>query len=194
MIILVTNMLIWEAQLQRQRSHTRVWRGNARMSLLVRQAASCHVFFFFFSWLAPMRLRLGPIRVESGQLKPYWAKQLKWPIQAKIQKKKKKVQNTPFELNNKPYFSSLHPNNNFSSLSLRHSSLTLSVLFASLSLLSISSVAVRHSATQSLRSNFSSLSRILNLVIDIKLSILVWFVICDLWFVNLWFVNLSFQS
>ena len=90
MIILVTNMLIWEAQLQRQRSHTRVWRGNARMSLLVRQAASCHVFFFFFSWLAPMRLRLGPIRVESGQLKPYWAKQLKWPIQAKIQKKKKK--------------------------------------------------------------------------------------------------------
>ena len=62
-----------------------------------------------------MRLRLVPIRVESGQLGPYRAKLLKWPIQAKIQKKKKKkkkkeVQNTPFELNNKPYFSSLHPN------------------------------------------------------------------------------------
>ena len=46
--------------------------------------------FFFFSWLAPTRLRLGPIRVESGQLGPYRAKQLKWPIQAKIQNSKKK--------------------------------------------------------------------------------------------------------
>ena len=79
----------------------------------VAACASGHILprvSFFFSGLTPMQLRLGLIHVELGQLGPYRAKPLKWPIQAKIQKKKKKVQNTPFELNNKPYFSSLHPN------------------------------------------------------------------------------------
>ena len=60
----------------------------------VRDTAACasgrvmpHGFFLFFSRLAPMRLRLGLIRTESGQLRPY---RLKPPIQAKIQKKKKR--------------------------------------------------------------------------------------------------------
>ena len=143
----------------------------------VAACASGHILprvSFFFSGLTPMQLRLGLIRVESGQLGPYRAKPLKWPIQAKIQKKKKKRCKTHrLNLITNPTSAHFIQTPNFSSLSLRHSSLTLSVLFASLSLLSISSVAVRHSATQSLHSNFSSLSRILNLVIDIKLSILV---------------------
>ena len=64
----------------------------------VRDTAACasgrvmpHGFFFFFSRLAPMRLRLGLIRTESGQLRPY---RLKPPIQAKIQKKKKGAKHT----------------------------------------------------------------------------------------------------
>ena len=40
--------------------------------------------FFFFSRLAPTLLRLGPIRVESGRLGPYWAKR---PIQAMAEAK-----------------------------------------------------------------------------------------------------------
>ena len=73
----------------------------ARMSGCVPlRHVNCHVVFFFFSQLMPKRLRLGLIRTKSGWLEPYRPKQL---IQAEIQKKKK-VRNTPFEPNIKPYF------------------------------------------------------------------------------------------
>ena len=112
--------------------HSRPMRRNAwGTPLPARPAVSCLMgffFFFFFSRLAPMRLRLGLIRTESGQLRPY---RLKPPIQAKIQKIKK-VQNTPFELNIKPYFSSLHTNTpNFSSLPLSYSITHLSLSLCS---------------------------------------------------------------
>ena len=54
-----------------------------------------------FSRLAPTWLRLGPICVESGQLRP---------IQAEIQKKKKKVQNAPFDLYLNPTSAQFHTN------------------------------------------------------------------------------------
>ena len=44
--------------------------------------ATC--LFFFFSRLAPTLLRLGPIRAESGRLRPYRAKR---PIQAMAEAK-----------------------------------------------------------------------------------------------------------
>ena len=105
--------------------------------------------------------------------------------------KKKEVQNAPFELNIKPSFSSLHTNTPNSALYL---SLSPSLTHLSLSLCSLplSLLTVRHSASAesvtwptSVHSLFSSLSRILNSGNDIKLSILVWSLICDLWFVNL---------
>ena len=50
-----------------------------------RRAASCHVFFFFHDSrrLALTRLRLRPNRADLRQLGPYWAKPVKWLIQAK---------------------------------------------------------------------------------------------------------------
>ena len=54
-----------------------------------------------FSQLAPMRLRLGPIRTESGQLEPYWPKSVvsaEMDNSGRNSKKKKKVQNAPFDL------------------------------------------------------------------------------------------------
>ena len=49
-------------------SHPRPMRRDARGMLLpVHQAASCHVGFFF-SRLASTRLRLRPIRAESGRV------------------------------------------------------------------------------------------------------------------------------
>ena len=121
----------------------------------------------------------------------YWPKPPKRLIQAEIQKKKKKVQNAPFELNIKPSFSSLHTNTPNSALCLSLSS-SLTRLSLSLCSLPLSLLVVRHSASAesvtwltSVHSFFSSLSCILNSGNDIKLSILVWSLICDLWFVNL---------
>ena len=77
-------------------------------------------------------------------------------FKSKFKKKKKKVQNASFELNNKPYFSLLHPNTKV------QLSLTPSLVFHSLyalaslplSLLSVSPVAVRHSTRQPLSHSF----------------------------------------
>ena len=155
-------------------------------------------FSLFFSRFVLTRLWLGLICVELGRIG--WNG---W-FRPKF-KKKKKVQYTPFELNIKPYFSPLHTNTKLQlstspHTSVSHSSLC-SVCSLPLCLCLVSPVAMRHSATRhslslltSIHSFFSSLSRILNLGIDIKLSILVWSLIFDLWLVNMWFVNLSFQS
>ena len=103
----------------------------ARMSGCVPlRHVNCHVVFFFFSQLMPKRLRLGLIRTKSGWLEPYRPKQL---IQAEIQKKKRCETHRLSQILN-PTFSSLHtntPNKLSASLSLRHSSLTLSVLSTS---------------------------------------------------------------
>ena len=71
-------------------------------------------------------------------------------------------------------------------LSLSHSVTRLSLSLCSLPL---SLLVVRHSTSAesitwltSIHSFFNSLSCILNLGIEIKLSILVWSLICDLWF------------
>ena len=58
-------------------------------------------FLVSFSRLAPMRLQLWPIRSESGQLGPYRPESA---VSSRNSKKKKKVQNAPFEPNIKPYF------------------------------------------------------------------------------------------
>ena len=42
----------------------------------------CHVVSFFFRRLAPMRLRLGPIRADLRRLGPYRPKSAKWLVQA----------------------------------------------------------------------------------------------------------------
>ena len=42
----------------------------------------CHVVSFFFCRLAPMRLRLGPIRADLRRLGPYRPKSAKWLVQA----------------------------------------------------------------------------------------------------------------
>ena len=139
--------------------------------LRVRPCHASWVFFFlfYFSRLAPMRLRLGLIRTESGQLRPY---RLKPPIQAKIQKKKK-VQNTPFELNIKPYFSSLHTNTpNFSSLPLSHSVTRLSLSVCSLPL---SLLAMRHSASAELVTWLTSyFSYYLLLLLNLVYVCIIW--------------------
>ena len=185
---------LWSTDAAPEVPHSRPSRrGEATLEgrRCLRVRPHCATWFsLFFSHFAPTRLWLGLICVESGR---------------KIQKKKKKVQNTPFELNIKPYFSPLHTNTKLQlstspHTSVSHSSLC-SVCSLPLCLCLVSPVAMRHSATRhslslltSIHSFFSSLSRILNSGIIIKLSILVWSLICDLWFVNLWFLNLGFQS
>ena len=112
-------------------------RGDAwGMPLPARLAESCRVVpcgFQFF--LADSRrqastwLQLGLIRVESGRLEPYRPKPPKRLIQAKIQKKKKKkVQNTPFELITIPYFSPLHINTKLKLSTSPHTSVSHSSL------------------------------------------------------------------
>ena len=85
-------VLSYEARTWHQRCRTRVRRGDA-LGTPRRATWIPHAF----SRLAPTWLRLGPICVESGQLRP---------IQAEIQKKKekKKVQNAPFDLYLNPTF------------------------------------------------------------------------------------------
>ena len=161
-------------------------RGDARGTPLPTcSAVSCHVAFVFF--------KLTRTDAASTQADLRWIElyRPKPSIQVEIQKKKKKVQNAPFEQNIKPSFSSLHTNTPNSalclSLSLSLTRLSLSLCFLPLSLLAVRQSASAESITwlTSVHSFFSSLSRILNLGNDIKLSILVWSLICDLWFVNL---------
>ena len=99
----------WEVQFQSMKHGRRLMRRDAATRegrccphVRLRPTATCQLSrgFFFFSQLMPKRLRLGLIRTKSGWLEPYRPKQL---IQAEIQKKKK-VRNTPFEPNIKPYF------------------------------------------------------------------------------------------
>ena len=145
--------------------------------LLARPAASCHVDSM---WFSPTRSDAASTRADSPGIRPTQAwiglNQSKRPIQAEIQKKK--GAECTIWLISKPYFSPVsHKRQNISS-SPHISSLTslVSVLSASLPICFVSLVAVRHSATQfaaSIHSFFSSLSRILNSGIIIKLSILV---------------------
>ena len=171
------------------------WRDKATLEgrRCLRVRPRCATWFsLFFSRFAPTRLWLGLICVESGRIG--WNG---W-FRPKF-KKKKKVQYTPFELNIKPYFSPLQLSIS-AHTSVSHSSLC-SVCSLPLCLCLVSPVAMRHSATRhslslltSIHSFFSSLSRILNSGIIIKLSILVWSLIFDLWICDLWILvfNLSF--
>ena len=143
--------------------------ARARDSAAMRRAASCHVVFFF---LANLR-RLAPTQADSRLIRPTQAEMVD---SSRNSKKNKKVQNGLFELNIKPYFSSLHTHTpNFSSLTL---SLSITRLSLSLCSLPLSLLAVKHSTSAesvtwltSVHSFFSSFSCILNSGIDIKLSI-----------------------
>ena len=93
-----------------------------------RPAASCHMAFVFFK----------PTRADAALTRAVSAETAETADSGRNSRKKKKVQNAPFELNIKPSFSSLHTTHTkFSSLpltlSVTHSSLTLSMLFASVS-------------------------------------------------------------
>ena len=129
-----------------------------------------------FSRLVPTQLRLGPIRAESGQLGLESAE----PDDSCRNSKKKKVQNAPFDLYLNPTSAQFTKCQNISSLPLLTFRLSLVfVLSASLPLflLPYGCETLSHSAlpqfTASIHSFFSSLSRILNSGIIIKLSILV---------------------
>ena len=92
-----------EARTRRQKSRTRVRRGDALgMPLPVRRGASCHVFFF--PRLALTRLKLGPIHAKLHRVSGKTADMADSARNLKKKKKnrKKKVRNAPFELNNKP--------------------------------------------------------------------------------------------
>ena len=96
----------------RQNGHrTRVWRGPTRQrasDAIAHMLVPCPVFFFF---LFPNTLRFVLTRAESVRIgwnrrnTPIQAVPApNWLIQVEIQKKKEeeeKVQNAPFELNNK---------------------------------------------------------------------------------------------
>ena len=114
-------------------------------------------------------------------------------------KKKKKMQNTPFDLYLNPtsaHFTQtpkhkLSTSPHISSLT-RLCAICLSA-FLPLFRLPCGYETFSHSAltqfTASIHSFFSFLSCTLNSGIIIKLSILVWSLICDLWLMNLWFVT-----
>ena len=196
-----------EARTRYQRCHTRIRRGGMWWSVKDAAARASgriplqHAMWllFFLSRLALMWLQLGPICIELSRLGPYRRKSTVSAETADSgrnskKKKKKKVQNALFELNIKPSFNSLHTNTPNSALCLSLSS-SLTRLSLSLCSLPLSLLVVRHSASvesvtwlTSVHSFFSSLSCILNSGNDIKLSILVWSLICDLW------IFLSFQS
>ena len=130
--------------------------------------ASDHVFFFFFFFFSTdSRWR----SLNSGQFRPYRVK----PADSETvdsgrnskKKKKKKVQNAPFELNNIPYFSSLaHFIQTPSSLTLSHSISHLSLSLCSRLSAFVSALrlpcgyeTLSQTATQSLQTpKFSSLS------------------------------------
>ena len=96
----------------------------------------CVQLFFHFMTLS-----------DSRRLGPYWAKS---PIQAKIQKKKKRCKMQHLNSITNPKLFHAFFTSNFSSLSL------VFVLSTSLSLLSVS--VVRHSATQSHKQSHSQLT------------------------------------
>ena len=66
----------WDARTRLQRRRTSVRRGTTRRrardaadrALVPRRAASATWFLFFFCRLTPTRLRLGPIRADSGRI------------------------------------------------------------------------------------------------------------------------------
>ena len=108
-----------------------------------------------FSRLAPTRLRLRPIRAESGRL---------GPESAEIQKKKKKGVERTVWLISKPYFSPVsHKHQNISSHLSSHFVSHFTCLCA-LCLCFVSLVAVRHSATR------HSLSLLLQFILSSALS------------------------
>ena len=169
--------IIYEARTRCQRCRTHVQRGGTRWRTGYADARmSSHIPPRCATWiprafrrLAPTRADAAPIRVDSQGI---------GPIQAEIQKKKKGADRTVW-LISKPYFSPIsHKRQNISSFP-HISSLTslVSVLSASLPRLPCCYETLNHSTlTQfaaSVHSFFSSLSRILNLGIIIKLSILV---------------------
>ena len=125
----------------------------------------CHATWFFFLFS-----RLAPTWADSRWIGLTQAVSIKTNETGKTADSGKKKKCKTHRLN----FSSLHPN---TKLQL---SLTLSLIFHSLCalclclclVLFVFPVAVRHSVT-SVHSFFSSLSRILNSGIDIRLSILV---------------------
>ena len=88
------------------------WRDTRGTLLPVRRAASYHVFFF----LADSRQcgsdlgRFTLNQVNLGHIGHIGRNRQNGRFRPKFPKKKKKVQNALFELNNKSYFSSLHPN------------------------------------------------------------------------------------
>ena len=132
-----------------------VGRGDMRgMPLPARPTASCHVAFVFFK---PTQLRLWPIRTKSGRLGPYRHESVVSAVSVETAEmvdsgqnsKKKEVQNTPFELNIKPSFSSLHTNTPNLALYLSLSQ-SLTRLSLSLCSLPLSLLTVRHSASAEL--------------------------------------------
>ena len=134
-----------EARTQHQRSRTHVRRGDVRGTPLPVQGTPLPcveprhaTWFFFFSQLASTRTDSGRFtlnQADSGRNGRFKQKF----------KKNKKVQNGLFELNIKPYFSSLHTNTpNFSSLTL---SLSITRLSLSLCSLPLSLLAVKHSTS-----------------------------------------------
>ena len=123
------------------------WRDTRGTLLPVRRAASYHVFFF----LADSRQcgsDLGRFTlnwVDLGHIGHIGRNRRNGRFRPKFQKKKCKTH--CLNLITNPTSAHFIQTPNFSSFSLRHSSLTLSVLSASLSLLSVSPVAIKHSAT-----------------------------------------------
>ena len=135
-----------------------------------------HVLFADSRRHKPTRLQLGPIRSESGRLRPKSAETA--DSGRNLKKKKKKGAERTVWLISKPYFSPIsHKRQNISSFP--HISSLTSLVSASLPLfrLPCGYETLSHLAltqfTASIHSFFSSLSRILNSGIIIKLSILV---------------------
>ena len=142
--------------------HTHVRRGDAVACALVPRP-----FFFFYN-----SCRLGLICTDSGQIGPYRAKPLKHTESAdsgqNSKLKKKRVQNTPFELN--PKLSQLKRTILHFNLQLSLTLCALSPLSPLGSLLSISPklslvISLAHSL---LRSAFSAKSLICEIVIGLK--------------------------
>ena len=82
--------------------------GNAWGPLLLTCRCCAQFFFFFFPQLALTRLKLGPNHTKSGWFALTRAVsaisgETTEKANSGIQIKKKRVQNTPFELNNKPW-------------------------------------------------------------------------------------------
>ena len=141
-LVLFNNLLnTYEARTRRQRSRTRVRRGDARGTLLPAcRATSCHVFFFFFfpTTCDDLRrrgsdsVRFALNCAESGYISHIGRNRQNGRFRMKFKKKKKRRCETHclnLITNPKMCFSytlsriSLHPNPNFSSLILHPSSL-----------------------------------------------------------------------